>query len=177
MDTDYYEKVQRFHASTIRDVILTCARKPIWVSLIYRTEPTSHTTCVWYIWRYSTANNNWIFKLIPTYRHYRDLLCPGRHCFVPSQSAIVWPSVRDQHQVVGSKRTVTVALHEHALTSNSTHIIIIIIIFITPTGSKTVTYSTNIHSKNTSHTKYHTNVKIKAQKSVSTLYCIREHVP
>ena len=26
---------------TIRDVILTCARKPTWVSLIYRTEPTT----------------------------------------------------------------------------------------------------------------------------------------
>jgi len=25
---------------TIRDVILTCARKPTWVSLIYHTEPT-----------------------------------------------------------------------------------------------------------------------------------------
>jgi len=27
--------------STIRDAILTCARKPAWVSLIYRTEPTT----------------------------------------------------------------------------------------------------------------------------------------
>ena len=26
---------------TIRDAILTCARKPTWVSLIYRTEPTT----------------------------------------------------------------------------------------------------------------------------------------
>ena len=26
---------------TIRDAILTCARKPAWVSLIYRTEPTT----------------------------------------------------------------------------------------------------------------------------------------
>ena len=26
---------------TIRDVILTCTRKPTWVSLIYRTEPTT----------------------------------------------------------------------------------------------------------------------------------------
>jgi len=26
---------------TIRDAILTCARKPTWVSLIYRTEPTA----------------------------------------------------------------------------------------------------------------------------------------
>jgi len=27
--------------NTIRDAILTCARKPTWVSLIYRTEPTT----------------------------------------------------------------------------------------------------------------------------------------
>jgi len=26
---------------TIRDVILTCARKPTWISLIYRTQPTT----------------------------------------------------------------------------------------------------------------------------------------
>jgi len=29
---------------TIRDAILTCARKPTWVSLIYRTQPTT-TKC------------------------------------------------------------------------------------------------------------------------------------
>ena len=27
---------------TIRDAILTCARKPTWVSLIYRMEPTTN---------------------------------------------------------------------------------------------------------------------------------------
>ena len=29
------------HDDTIRDAILTCARKPTRVSLIYRTEPTT----------------------------------------------------------------------------------------------------------------------------------------
>ena len=37
--------------------------------------------------------------------------------------------------------------------------------------------SKNIHSKNTAHTKYHTKVKITAQKSVTTLYSVREHIP
>ena len=30
-----------YHLNTIRDAILTCARKPTWVSLIYRTETTT----------------------------------------------------------------------------------------------------------------------------------------
>jgi len=34
----------RVRYDTIRDAILTCARKPTWVSLIYRTEPTT-TKC------------------------------------------------------------------------------------------------------------------------------------
>ena len=33
--------VDPFIYDTIRDAILTCARKPTWVSLIYRTEPTT----------------------------------------------------------------------------------------------------------------------------------------
>ena len=37
--------------------------------------------------------------------------------------------------------------------------------------------SKNMHSKNTAHTKYHTKVKITAQKSVTTLYSVREHIP
>jgi len=32
---------------TIRDAILTCARKPTWVSLIYRTEPTTKKCKNW----------------------------------------------------------------------------------------------------------------------------------
>ena len=32
---------QHLPYDTIRDAILTCARKPTWVSLIYRTEPTT----------------------------------------------------------------------------------------------------------------------------------------
>jgi len=37
-----YFTTGRIHAyDTIRDVILTCARKPTWVSLIYRTESTT----------------------------------------------------------------------------------------------------------------------------------------
>ena len=47
--------------------------------------------------------------------------------------------------------------------------------FITPlTCSKTVTYSKTCTAK---ITKYHTKVKIKAQKSASTLYSIRELNP
>jgi len=34
-----HHKLNRIN--TIRDAILTCARKPTWVSLIYRTEPTT----------------------------------------------------------------------------------------------------------------------------------------
>ena len=35
------EQVVCTRYDTIRDAILTCARKPTWVSLIYRTEPTT----------------------------------------------------------------------------------------------------------------------------------------
>ena len=34
-------KYLKHHGYTIRDAILTCARKPTWVSLIYRMEPTT----------------------------------------------------------------------------------------------------------------------------------------
>ena len=35
------EWVSKWVTDTIRDAILMCARKPTWVSLIYRTEPTT----------------------------------------------------------------------------------------------------------------------------------------
>jgi len=35
------QQVTDHQYDTIRDAILTCARKPTWVSLIYRTEPTN----------------------------------------------------------------------------------------------------------------------------------------
>ena len=36
-----YRAAMRRRYDTIRDAILTCARKPTWVSLIYRTETTT----------------------------------------------------------------------------------------------------------------------------------------
>ena len=46
---EYCDQVQRLEVTirlydTIRDAILTCTRKPTWVSLIYRTGPTT-TNC------------------------------------------------------------------------------------------------------------------------------------
>ena len=38
-----YTKYDTIRYDTIRDAILTCARKPTWVSLIYRTQPTTKT--------------------------------------------------------------------------------------------------------------------------------------
>ena len=50
--------------------------------------------------------------------------------------------------------------------------------YITPTGSKTVTYSTNINNeKHKTHKISYTIVNIKAQKSSSILYSIRERIP
>jgi len=37
----YWRRCRRRDYDTIRDVILTCARKATWVRLIYRTEPTT----------------------------------------------------------------------------------------------------------------------------------------
>ena len=59
-------------------------------------------------------------QTILTYRDYSDFLLPGRHCLVPSQSSIIWSSVRDQYEVVRCKRSVTVPLQKHCFTSNST---------------------------------------------------------
>jgi len=37
----HFSTYSQVRYDTIRDAILTCARKPTWVSLIYRTEPTT----------------------------------------------------------------------------------------------------------------------------------------
>ena len=65
---------------------------------------------------YIGAGHNQSLRL--TYRQDCDILSSGGHSFVPSQRSIVRSSVRNQYEVVRSKRTVSVRLHEHRITHN-----------------------------------------------------------